>query len=85
MKIRESGMPGEGMWDGFFEPEEILKTLGLDSSITDAADFGCGYGTFTIPAAYVVKGVVYALDMKSKGISGKYELRRGTYQLQGGH
>jgi ubiquinone/menaquinone biosynthesis C-methylase UbiE len=32
-------------------------------------DFGCGYGTFTIPAARVVRGVVYALDIEPEMIA----------------
>ncbi|UGV41455.1 hypothetical protein J7W08_03930 [Methanococcoides orientis] len=51
MKIRESGMPDEDVWKGFFEPDQILKKLGLNNKVVDAADFGCGYGTFTISAA----------------------------------
>jgi predicted RNA methylase len=28
------------------------------------ADFGCGYGTFAIPAAQMISGKVYALDIE---------------------
>jgi ubiquinone/menaquinone biosynthesis C-methylase UbiE len=31
-------------------------------------DFGCGYGTFTIPAARIVSGTVYALDIEPEMI-----------------
>ena len=51
MKARESGMPEESVWAGFFAPEAVLRKLGLTSSCGDVVDFGCGYGTFTIPAA----------------------------------
>lgn len=27
-------------------------------------EFGCGYGTFTIPAAKTIKGKIYALDIE---------------------
>jgi SAM-dependent methyltransferase len=64
MKIRESGMPDEETWDGFFDPEAILGELGLTARIADAVEFGCGYGTFTIPAAHIVSGAVYALDIE---------------------
>lgn len=64
MKIRESGMPERDMWEEFFEPKNILETLGLDDSVNDAAEFGCGYGTFTIPAAKIIKGKIYALDIE---------------------
>ena len=29
-------------------------------------DFGCGYGTFTIPAARIVSGIVYGLDIEAE-------------------
>ncbi|WP_406661718.1 class I SAM-dependent methyltransferase [Methanolobus sp. ZRKC3] len=64
MKIRESGMPDEGVWKGFFEPDKILEILGLNNKIADAADFGCGYGTFTIPAAKAINGKIYAIDIE---------------------
>lgn len=68
MKIRESGMPDEDVWKGFFEPAKILKMLCLDDKVVDAADFGCGYGTFTIPAAKTIKGKVYAIDIEPEMI-----------------
>ena len=68
MKVRDSGMPNEEMWGEFFKPKRILKTLGIDNSIRNIADFGCGYGTFTIPVAQVVKGKVYALDIEPEMI-----------------
>ncbi len=63
MKIRESGMPERDTWEKFFDPTTILVTLGLNNQINDVAEFGCGYGTFTIPAAKIIKGKVYALDI----------------------
>lgn len=65
MKTRESGMPDEQMWSGFFSPEQTLVKLGLTSSCRDVVDFGCGYGTFTIPAARIVRGTVHALDIEA--------------------
>ncbi len=64
MKTRESGMPDESMWEGFFSPEQTLAKLGLTGSCRDLVDFGCGYGTFTIPAARIVRGIVHALDIE---------------------
>lgn len=64
MKIRESGMPERDMWEKFFSSAKILATLGINSQIGDVAEFGCGYGTFTIPAAKVIKGKIYALDLE---------------------
>lgn len=63
MKTRESGMPGERQWKSFFDPPAVLARLGLNARIRDVVEFGCGYGTFTIPAARSVRGVVYAFDI----------------------
>ncbi|TVP98018.1 MAG: class I SAM-dependent methyltransferase [Planctomycetaceae bacterium] len=65
MKARESGMPDESMWSGFFSPDQTLAKLGLTGSCRDAVDLGCGYGTFTIPAARLVRGTVHALDIEA--------------------
>lgn len=55
MKTRESGMPDESRWSGFFAPEVALEKLGLNPDSGDVVDFGCGYGTFAIPAAKIVR------------------------------
>ena len=68
MKTRESGMPEECLWAAFFTPEEILRKLRLLSS-GDVVDFGCGYGTFTIPAAQITSGTVHALDIDPAMVS----------------
>ncbi len=64
MKVRESGMPDERMWVGFFDPPAILSALRLTSACRDVVEFGCGYGTFTVPAARLVSGTVHALDVE---------------------
>lgn len=55
-------MPEEGLWATFFTPAEVLHKLGLPA-VGNVVDFGCGYGTFTIPAAKITSGTVYALDI----------------------
>jgi methylase of polypeptide subunit release factors len=57
-------MPEREMWEEFFTPTKILATLGISNQTGDVAEFGCGYGTFTIPAAKVIKGKIYALDIE---------------------
>lgn len=64
MKVRESGMPHEEMWRDFFDPMKVLSIFGLDKGVGDMVEFGCGYGTFTLPAARMAQGVVYALDIE---------------------
>jgi len=59
-------MPDRELWEKFFQPEIILKTLGLTSQTGDIAEFGCGYGTFTIPAAQIIQGKVFAFDIESE-------------------
>ena len=61
-KIRESGMPDEAYWETFFNPGCIVGKLDCTGPI-DVVEFGCGYGLFTIPAAELVSGTVYALDI----------------------
>ena len=63
-KTRESGMPDQQMWDTFFNPDAILDSLGIKNVTGNIADLGCGYGTFTIPAARRTKGNVYAIDIE---------------------
>jgi len=69
MKIRESGMPPKEMWETFFNPPSILTTLGFTRETKNVAEFGCGYGTFTIPAARKIQGWVYAIDVDPEMIS----------------
>lgn len=63
MKIRDSGMPEETYWESFFDPPMILSKLELTPTCKAVVEFGCGYGTFTLPAARIVSGIVYALDI----------------------
>lgn len=64
MKVRDSGMPDEEMWTGFFDPPKVLAVFGLDRGVNDLVEFGCGYGTFTLAAAGIASGTVYALDIE---------------------
>jgi len=64
MKTRESGMPEEMLWQTFFRPDEMLRKLGLRPDAGVVVEFGCGYGTFTIPAAKMVAGPVHAFDIE---------------------
>ena len=68
MKTRQSGMPDQQTWAGFFDPPAILATLALTPACGDVVEFGCGYGTFTIPAARVVSGTVHAIDIEPEMI-----------------
>ncbi|HEY0196255.1 MAG TPA: class I SAM-dependent methyltransferase [Methanobacterium sp.] len=61
-------MPNEKQWEDFFDVKKILKVMELDNNIVDVAEFGSGYGTFTIPAAKIIKGTVYAIDIAQEMI-----------------
>ncbi len=64
MKVRDSGMPEESVWSGFFTPESILASFGLDGETKDVVEFGCGYGTFTLPTARLIEGIVFTFDVE---------------------
>jgi len=58
-------MPNEEMWRSFFDPEKILIALGGEPNVRDAADFGCGYGTFAFPAAKMISGTLHGFDIRT--------------------
>ena len=51
MKGRESGMPSETYWETFFNVETTLDILTGSSIEGNVLEFGCGYGSFTLPVA----------------------------------
>ena len=65
MKGRESGMPDEDAWNQFFDARALVSRLLSPAGVAlgDVVEFGCGYGTFTIPAARLADGVVTAFDI----------------------
>ena len=63
MVIRDSDLPEEQEWNTYFDPPKILMSLGLNEHMRDVVDVGCGYGTFTIPAAAIIRGKIYAIDI----------------------
>ncbi len=64
MKGRESGMPDETYWNSFFNPSCIVKKLDCGESYRGLVEVGCGYGLFTIPAAKLARGPVFAFDVE---------------------
>lgn len=70
MKGRESGMPDEAYWASFFDPEGILDRVLISAGgCYNVVEFGCGYGTFTLPAATRTRGLVTALDIEPDMVS----------------
>lgn len=65
MKARESGMPAENQWNSFFDADCIVAKMECATMGNEiVAEFGCGYGTFTLPVARRTKGTVHALDIE---------------------
>lgn len=64
MKLLESGMPEESCWETLFDVELILDWLGIGHRLRDVAELGCGYGTFTIPVARRIAGVLWTFDIE---------------------
>ncbi len=59
-------MPDEAYWDSFFQPEGILDRLFVtQGGCYNLVEFGCGYGTFSLPAAKRIRGMVTALDIEA--------------------
>ncbi|HEX7583861.1 MAG TPA: class I SAM-dependent methyltransferase [Prolixibacteraceae bacterium] len=63
MKVRDSGMPEESIWSDFFNPELILKQMEVSPDLPLVVDFGCGFGTFSIPTAQMINGKIHAFDI----------------------
>jgi len=64
MKVRDSGMPEERIWNTFFDVDNILDTLLINESVMNLVEVGCGYGTFTLAAARRIKGRLFAFDIE---------------------
>ncbi|HTZ19426.1 MAG TPA: class I SAM-dependent methyltransferase [Opitutaceae bacterium] len=63
MRLRESGMPEEAFWETLFNVELILDRLGIDRRFGDVVELGCGYGTFTLPVARRIAGILHTWDI----------------------
>lgn len=85
MKGRESGMPEEARWAAFFDPEAMLDRLMVGGQGgDDLLEFGCGYGTFTLPAARRTRGRITALDIEPEmvGLVGQRARRAGLENVR---
>jgi len=64
MKLRESGMPEEAYWETLLDVPLILDRLGINRELRDVVELGCGYGTFTLPVARRISGVLTTFDIE---------------------
>jgi SAM-dependent methyltransferase len=62
-------MPNEAYWESLVDPEGVLVALGIDSTIADVVELGCGYGTFSIPAARRIKGTLTTFDIEPEMVA----------------
>lgn len=66
MKVRDSGMPEQSYWESLFDIARVLDCLEIDQRITNAAEVGCGYGTFTVPVARRIRGTLHTFDIEAE-------------------
>ena len=64
MKLRESGMPEETYWETLLDVNLVLDRLGVDNTLRNVVELGCGYGTFTLPVARHISGVLETVDIE---------------------
>ncbi len=55
MNIRNGGMSDEGCWESVYDVWVILTQLGIET-LRRVAEVSCGYGTFSVPIARVMRG-----------------------------
>lgn len=64
MKMRDSGMPEEAYWETLLDVPLILDRLGVDGTLRDVVELGCGYGTFSLPVARRITGTLTTVDIE---------------------
>ncbi len=69
MKVRDSGMPPQDYWETLLDVPLILDAFGFGPTTGDVAELGCGYGTFTLPLARRIGGIVHTLDIEAEMVA----------------
>ena len=80
MKVRDSGMPEREYWESLFDVPGVLEALGIDYRIQTGVEVGCGYGTFTVPVAARISGVLHAFDIEPAMVAATAERLREAGQ-----
>lgn len=62
MRVRDSGMPEEEYWESLFDVSLTLARFAIHQ-YRDVVEFGCGYGTFSIPVAQAISGTLTTFDI----------------------
>lgn len=69
MRLRDSGMPDEAYWETLFDVATVLDRLEINRLTGDAVEFGCGYGTFTLPVAQRISGILRTYDIEPEMVA----------------
>ncbi len=56
-------MPDQDYWESLLNVPLIVDSFNIGRGIQDVVELGCGYGTFTIPIAKCISGVMHAFDI----------------------
>lgn len=56
-------MPDEAYWETLFDAGLILERLEIDPRLRNVVELGCGYGTFTVPVARRLSGMLTTFDI----------------------
>jgi SAM-dependent methyltransferase len=57
-------MPEESYWETLFDVKLIQDQLEIDGRLGNVVELGCGYGTFTLPVARRISGIIETLDIE---------------------
>ncbi len=57
-------MPEEAYWETLLDVPLILDRLGVNSTLCDVVELGCGYGTFSLPVARRITGTLTTVDIE---------------------
>lgn len=57
-------MPEEAYWEMLLDVNLILDRLGVDHTLQNVVELGCGYGTFTLPVARRICGILETVDIE---------------------
>jgi SAM-dependent methyltransferase len=67
-------MPEMDYWESFFDAPSIIEKLFISTPAGNTVEFGCGYGTFTLPASLHTQKTLYAYDIEPSAVNSVMEL-----------
>lgn len=57
-------MPEEAYWETLFDVPLLLDRLEIGARFRNVVELGCGYGTFTLPVARRISGIISTCDIE---------------------